>query len=74
MAFISVYQKGTGAKHRVPEHWLEVPTIARQFTKTPRQRKADERSAARQAAPVATNPEAAIVAADQTPDAGDQKE
>lgn len=72
--FIDVYAKGTGLKHRVPEHFMEVPSIARNFTKTPRQRKADERAAARRSEPVATNPEAAIVAETETPDAGDKKE
>ncbi len=74
MAFISVYSKASGEKHRVPEHWLDVPSIAKQFTKTPRQKKADERTAARQSEPVASNPEAAAVAEDETPDAGDKKE
>lgn len=74
MAFINVYAKTTGEKHKVPAHWLDVPSIAKQFTKTPRQRKADERAAARQSDPVATTPEAAIVADDETPATGDQKE
>lgn len=65
--FISVYSKATGAKHRVPEHFLSVPSIARNFNKTPRQRKADE-------APVATNIEAAVVAETETPATGDKKE
>jgi len=68
--FISVYAKSTGEKHRVPEHFLTVPSIARNFNKTPRQRsrdKADE-------TPVATNTEAALAAEDETPDAGDKKE
>lgn len=67
--FISVYSKATGEKHRVPEHFLTVPSIARNFNKTPRQRKreADE-------APVATNIEAALVAETETPSTGDKKE
>ena len=72
--FIDVYAKSTGEKHRVPAHFMDVPSIAKQFTKTPRQRKADERAAARQSEPVASNQEAALVAEDQTPDAGDKKE
>ncbi|TSD68132.1 hypothetical protein [Aeromicrobium piscarium] len=72
--FIDVYAKSTGEKHRVPAHFMDVPSIAKQFTKTPRQRKADERAAARQSEPVASNQEAAQVAEDQTPDAGDKKE
>lgn len=74
MAFLDVYAKTTGLKHRVPEHWLAVPSIARNFTKTPRQKKADERTAAKHSDPVATNPEAAPVAENETPAAGDKKE
>ncbi len=74
MAFINVYAKSTGEKHRIPEHWLDVPSLSKQFTKTPRQRKADERAAAKRSDPVATTPEAAIVADDETPATGDQKE
>lgn len=67
--FISVYAKATGEKHRVPEHFMTVPSIARNFNKTPRQRKRDADET-----PVATNIEAALVAETETPDAGDQKE
>ncbi len=74
MAFISVFSKATGAKHRVPEHWLDVPSIARQFNKTPRRKTADERKAAKASEPVATNTEAAIVADDLTPASGEDEE
>lgn len=73
MAFISVYSKATGLKHRIPEHLLEVPSVASKFTKTPRQKSADERRAAKASEPV-TNTEAAIVAEDQTRVTGEQKE
>lgn len=36
--FIDVYAKRSGVKHRVPEHFMTVPAIARHFTLTPRQR------------------------------------
>lgn len=68
-SFISVYSKATGEKHRVPEHFLDVPSIAQNFNKTPRQRKRDADET-----PVATNIEAALVAETETPPAGDKKE
>lgn len=65
--FISVYAKATGEKHRVPEHFMTVPSIARNFTKTPRQRKRDAEETARGSEPVAPDNT-------ETPDAGDKKE
>lgn len=72
MAFISVYSKATGLKHRIPEHFMDVPSIARQFNKTPRQKTADERRTAKSSEPV-TNTEAANVADDQNRATGEEE-
>lgn len=74
--FVTVSAKATGKKQRVPRHWLGVPSIAEQFKKTPRQRKADERTSAGPSEPVATTPDASTPddVTPETPAAGDQKE
>lgn len=74
--FVTVYAKTTGAKQRIPAHWLNIPKIARQFNKTPRQRRADERSQTPAADPVAPTDAPDTTAGDdtETPAAGDQKE
>lgn len=42
MAFIDAYSKATGNKQVIPEHWLsESHPAFKQFTKTPRQKAAD---------------------------------
>jgi hypothetical protein len=45
MAFVAVYDKRTGRKHSVPEHWLDHPVLGQNIRKTPlsesQQRKAD---------------------------------
>lgn len=33
--FVEVYAKSTGRKQWVPEHWLDHPTLGRDFEKTP---------------------------------------
>lgn len=35
MAFVLVYSKSTGRKHRVPEHWLGHPVLGANIRKTP---------------------------------------
>lgn len=37
--FIDAYDKRTGRKldHPVPEHWFDVPALAKDLSKTPRQ-------------------------------------
>ena len=73
--FITVYAKTTGDKQRVPKHFMDVPSIAKQFTKTPRQRKADERASTSKPEPVATPDKPTVGDVNpETPAAGDQKE
>lgn len=77
--FVTVYVKNgptKGAKQRIPKHWLGVPSIAKQFTKTPRQKKADEQQGTRPIEPVATTPDerANAAVAPETPAAGENKE
>lgn len=67
--FIDVYAKATGEKHRVPEHFMTVPSIARNFTKTPRQRR---REAVER--PADTKPRRTRGTSSPTPPAGDKKE
>ncbi|MEP7738528.1 hypothetical protein ABKW28_12800 [Nocardioides sp. 31GB23] len=43
--FIDVYSKATGRKHRVPEHYLTNPVLAKPFRKTPKTRAAETSSA-----------------------------
>lgn len=69
--FISVYSKATGDKQRVPEHWLDVPSIAKQFNKTPRQRNRDR--ADEQTTNQASDTQA-TTANTETPATGDTKE
>jgi hypothetical protein len=68
--FISVYAKATGVKHRVPAHFMTVPSIAKHFTKTPRQRRreAEKRPARRRR----TSP-VAIPSNTETPIAGEKE-
>lgn len=33
--FVDVYDKKTGIKQRVPEHWLDNPVLSKPFRKTP---------------------------------------
>lgn len=33
--FVDVYSKATGARHRVPAHWMDHPTLGKPFRKTP---------------------------------------
>ena len=44
MAFVAAYDKRTGVKHSVPEHWLDHPVLGRPFEKTPRQRAAEKKA------------------------------
>lgn len=39
--FVNAYDKDTGLKHRIPAHWLDHPTISRNWRKTPKQRATD---------------------------------
>lgn len=41
MALISAYRKDTGAKVRIPEHWLDHPKLGEPFERTPRQKARD---------------------------------
>lgn len=52
MALIDAYRKDTGAKVRIPAHWIDHPTFGVSFSKTPRQ-KARDRKAAEAATPEA---------------------
>ena len=58
--FVDVYVKATGAKQRVPAHFIGHPVLGRPFSKTPRQQAADTKAA--KATPT------------EAPAAGDQKE
>lgn len=42
MAFVAAYDKRTGAKHSVPEHWLDHPILGQNLRKTPKTRAAAE--------------------------------
>lgn len=41
MALIDAYRKDTGEKVRVPEHWIDHPTLGKPFRKTPQQKARD---------------------------------
>ena len=58
MAFVAAFDKSTGRKHSVPEHWLDHPVLGKGLRKTPLTQKA-EREAEK--------------AATKTPAAGDDK-
>ena len=36
MAHVAVYDKRTGRKHSVPEHWLGHPVLGRNLSRTPK--------------------------------------
>lgn len=44
MALIDAYRKDTGAKVRIPEHWLTHRILGEPFAKTPRQKAADRKA------------------------------
>lgn len=48
--FVNAYDKTTGEKVQVPEHWFDFPDLCRNLSKTPRQ-KAEEESVNQQSAP-----------------------
>ena len=37
MAFVPMFEKSTGRRRMVPEHWVDHPVIGKQFRKTPPQ-------------------------------------
>lgn len=41
MAFVAAYDKNTGRKHSVPEHWLDHPVLGQNLRKTPKQKSAE---------------------------------
>ena len=41
---VEAYRKSTGAKVTIPRHWLDHPRLGRPFSKTPRQRAADNQT------------------------------
>ena len=41
MAFVAAFDKSTGRKHSVPEHYLGHPVLGRNLSKTPRTQKAE---------------------------------
>lgn len=41
MAFVAAYDKRTGVKHSVPEHWLDHPVLGQNLRKTPKTRAAE---------------------------------
>lgn len=45
MAFVTAYSKTTGAKQRVPEHWLGHKVLGADLRKTPVQKDADQAKA-----------------------------
>lgn len=45
MALVAVYDKSTGVKHSVPEHWLDNPVLSQPFRKTPKQTSAESTKA-----------------------------
>ena len=57
--FVDAYSKATGEKARVPARWLDNPRLSKNLRKTPLQRVAETKKAAK---------------ADPTPPAGDNKE
>jgi hypothetical protein len=63
MTFVDVYSKTTGRKQRVPEHWLDHPTLGRNFRKTPLSAKQQREAEAAAAVPANHN----------TPPAGDKE-
>lgn len=67
--FVDVYDKATGRKHRVPEHFLTHPVLSKPFRKTPKTRAAETTSA---------TPETDVITAaasdtNETPAAGDKE-
>lgn len=71
MAFIDVYSKATGRKHRVPEHYMDNPVLARPFRKTPKTRAAETTSATPETDVVSTTPGTRRTT--ETPAAGDKE-
>ena len=55
MSFIEAVAKATGKKQRIPAHWLDHPTIGKQFRLPPsaeaKAAKQDEKPAAKKAEP-----------------------
>lgn len=39
--FITAFEVASGRKRQIPAHWLDVPSIAKHFKKTPAQRRRD---------------------------------
>lgn len=71
MAFINVYSKATGRKHRVPEHFLTHPVLSKPFRKTPKTRAAETTSATPETdAVTATSGDPSTT---ETPAAGDKE-
>ena len=57
LKFIDAYDKTTKAKVRIPAHWLDVPSIAKNFSQTSRQKGASKETPANTAtveAPIET--------------------
>lgn len=46
MAYVAVYDKSTGRKHRVPEHWLDNPVLSKNLRKTPLTERAEAKASA----------------------------
>ena len=42
LPFIDAYDKATGKKRRIPAHWLDVPSIAKNFSQSSRQKGASK--------------------------------
>ena len=45
MAFVAAYDKRTGVKHSVPEHWLDHPVLGQNLRKTPKTKAAESTTA-----------------------------
>lgn len=43
MAFVAAYDKRTGVKHSVPEHWLNHPVLGKNLSRTPKSKAAEKK-------------------------------
>lgn len=43
MAFVAAYDKRTGVKHSVPEHWVDHPVLGKNLSRTPKSKAAEKK-------------------------------
>lgn len=67
--FVDVYDKTTGRKHRVPEHFLDNPVLSRPFRKTPKTRDTETTSATPETDAITST----ASGTNETPAAGDKE-